>query len=62
MAIHPGQWVLTCGSLISSDVPQEWQNVFRHFDRDRSGTIEKDELQRALGQFGYVLSPDLRRE
>lgn len=33
--------------------------MFRHFDRDRSGTIDKDELRDALGQFGYNLSPPL---
>jgi len=33
---------------------QDWQNVFKHFDRDRSGFIERDELQRALAQFGSV--------
>jgi peflin len=33
--------------------------VFRHFDRDRSGTIDGRELQEALRQFGYRLSPQL---
>jgi len=37
----------------------EWQNVFRHFDRDRSGTIEGHELSDALRSFGYTLSPQL---
>ena len=37
----------------------EWQNVFRHFDRDRSGTIEGHELAEALRSFGYTLSPQL---
>lgn len=37
----------------------EWQNVFRHFDRDRSGTIEGHELAEALRSFGYTLSPEL---
>lgn len=37
----------------------EWQNVFRHFDRDRSGTIERHELSEALRSFGYALSPQL---
>ena len=37
----------------------DWQNVFRHFDRDRSGTIEGHELASALQNFGYALSPQL---
>jgi hypothetical protein len=40
---------------------KDWQNVFRHFDRDRSGSIEGNELREALlsGQLGYgkFLSP-----
>ncbi|KAJ3878823.1 hypothetical protein F5051DRAFT_351292 [Lentinula edodes] len=40
---------------------QDWQNVFRHFDRDHSGTIEGYELSEALRSFGYNLSPDLLR-
>ena len=39
--------------------PQDWQGVFLHFDRDRSGTIDGNELQAALNQFGYRLSPNL---
>ncbi|CAG7854892.1 Peflin AltName: Full=PEF protein with a long N-terminal hydrophobic domain; AltName: Full=Penta-EF hand domain-containing protein 1 [Serendipita indica DSM 11827] len=38
---------------------KEWQNVFRHFDRDRSGSIEGNELKAALSQFGYNLNPTL---
>ncbi|KAF9052693.1 hypothetical protein BJ165DRAFT_1442031 [Panaeolus papilionaceus] len=37
----------------------DWQNVFRHFDRDRSGTIEGHELAEAFRGFGYNLSPAL---
>lgn len=37
----------------------DWQNVFRHFDRDRSGSIEGRELSEALTSFGYKLSPPL---
>ncbi|KAF5386749.1 hypothetical protein D9615_001648 [Tricholomella constricta] len=37
----------------------DWQNVFRHFDRDRSGSIEGHELAEALQSFGYNLSPPL---
>jgi len=37
----------------------DWQNVFRHFDRDRSGSIEGNELAEALRSFGYNLSPPL---
>lgn len=38
---------------------KDWQNVFRHFDRDRSGSIDRNELRDALRQFGYNLSPPL---
>jgi len=38
---------------------KDWQNVFRHFDRDRSGSIDREELHAALKQFGYNLSPQL---
>lgn len=34
-------------------------SVFRHFDADRSGSIEGSELSNALRQFGYNLSPPL---
>lgn len=34
-------------------------SVFRQFDRDRSGTIEPQELANALSTFGYNLSPQL---
>jgi hypothetical protein len=38
---------------------KDWQNVFKHFDRDRSGTIDGTELRDALAQFGFNLSPHL---
>jgi len=38
---------------------KDWQNVFKHFDRDRSGTIDGGELRDALAQFGFTLSPPL---
>jgi len=38
---------------------KDWQGVFRHFDRDRSGTIDGPELNQALTQFGFTLSPNL---
>ena len=34
-------------------------SVFRHFDTDRSGTIDGQELSNALRQFGYNLNPHL---
>ncbi|KAI0079972.1 EF-hand [Panus rudis PR-1116 ss-1] len=37
----------------------DWQNVFKHFDRDRSGSIDGHELASALRSFGYNLSPTL---
>lgn len=36
---------------------KDWQEVFRHFDRDRSGSIDGHELASALSSFGYKLSP-----
>ncbi|KAH9951312.1 EF-hand [Amylocystis lapponica] len=36
---------------------QDWQGVFRHFDRDNSGSIDGHELAEALRSFGYNLSP-----
>ncbi|VDC03300.1 unnamed protein product [Peniophora sp. CBMAI 1063] len=37
----------------------DWQNVFRHFDRDRSGSIDGVELAEALRSFGYNLPPSI---
>ncbi|KAI0035734.1 EF-hand, partial [Vararia minispora EC-137] len=37
----------------------DWQGVFRHFDKDRSGSIDGYELAEALRSFGYNLSPSL---
>ena len=34
----------------------DWQNCFRGFDRDNSGTIDRNELKAALESFGYRLS------
>ncbi|OBS58543.1 hypothetical protein A6R68_10332 [Neotoma lepida] len=30
----------------------DWQNVFRTYDRDNSGMIDKNELKQALSGFG----------
>jgi len=38
---------------------KDWQGVFKHFDKDHSGSIDGSELQSALKQFGYNLSPQL---
>jgi len=38
---------------------KDWQGVFRHFDRDHSGSIDGHELASALNSFGYKLSPQL---
>ncbi len=35
----------------------DWQQCFRSFDTDNSGTIDRSELQNALVTFGYRLSP-----
>uniref|UniRef100_A0A669BSF6 Programmed cell death 6 n=3 Tax=Pseudocrenilabrinae TaxID=318546 RepID=A0A669BSF6_ORENI len=34
----------------------DWQNIFRNYDRDNSGFIDKQELKQALTGFGYRLS------
>jgi Ca2+-binding EF-hand superfamily protein len=49
----------TSASYPEPQKTQDWQGVFLHFDRDRSGSIDNDELQAALSQFGYRLSPQL---
>jgi len=35
----------------------DWQQCFRSFDRDNSGSIDREELQNALTTFGYRLNP-----
>lgn len=39
------------------DFIQRWRALFQQFDRDRSGSISGMELQQALAQMGYNLSP-----
>ncbi|XP_048224438.1 programmed cell death protein 6 isoform X3 [Perognathus longimembris pacificus] len=34
----------------------DWQNVFRTYDRDNSGMIDKNELKQALSGFGSLTS------
>lgn len=34
----------------------DWQNCFRSFDRDNSGSIDRNEMKAALTTFGYRLS------
>ncbi|XP_003127816.2 peflin isoform X1 [Phacochoerus africanus] len=36
---------------------QQWKNLFQQYDRDHSGSISYTELQQALSQMGYNLSP-----
>ncbi|XP_066494940.1 peflin isoform X2 [Tiliqua scincoides] len=36
---------------------QQWRNLFQQYDRDRSGSINCNELHQALSQMGYNLSP-----
>uniref|UniRef100_A0A8C6TKY2 Peflin n=1 Tax=Neogobius melanostomus TaxID=47308 RepID=A0A8C6TKY2_9GOBI len=36
---------------------QRWRALFQQYDRDRSGCISGPELQQALAQMGYNLSP-----
>ncbi|KAG8701032.1 hypothetical protein FRC08_004316 [Ceratobasidium sp. 394] len=38
---------------------KDWQGVFKHFDRDSSGSIDGNELSQAMSQFGYPLTPQL---
>ncbi|KAG8756619.1 hypothetical protein FRC12_010510 [Ceratobasidium sp. 428] len=38
---------------------KDWQGVFKHFDRDSSGSIDGQELSQAMSQFGYPLNPQL---
>ena len=64
MEVYQGLWLRGLISLakdkrILPTKTQDWQGVFLHFDRDRSGTIDGNELQAALNQFGYRLSPNL---
>ncbi len=33
----------------------DWQKCFRNFDRDNSGSIDKNELKQALTSFGKFL-------
>lgn len=37
---------------------QQWKGVFDRYDRDRSGAIEMHELQTALNEMGYRVSPN----
>lgn len=39
----------------------DWQGVFRHFDRDQSGSIDARELADALTSFGYRLPSHIIR-
>lgn len=36
---------------------QQWKAVFERYDADRSGQIEANELQRAISEMGYRISP-----
>ncbi|XP_072530924.1 peflin isoform X1 [Salminus brasiliensis] len=36
---------------------QQWRALFNQFDRDRSGSINSNEMHQALSQLGYNLSP-----
>lgn len=38
---------------------EDWQHVFRRFDRDGSGSIDSTELQNALTQFGFKIPQHL---
>jgi len=38
---------------------KDWQGVFARFDRDRSGTIDRTELQKALTHLDFKVTPQL---
>ncbi|CAL9706111.1 unnamed protein product [Knipowitschia caucasica] len=40
-----------------SGVLNQWKTMFMQYDRDRSGTVDPQELHQALGHMGYNLSP-----
>ncbi|KAK4468438.1 hypothetical protein MN116_007644 [Schistosoma mekongi] len=40
---------------------QQWQQCFRSYDTNNSGTIDCKEFQTALASFGYRLSPEFTR-
>ncbi|THH05879.1 hypothetical protein EW145_g4474, partial [Phellinidium pouzarii] len=62
MEIHQGaSYTTSVRATIEFIFRQDWQGVFRHFDSDRSGSIDGGELENALRQFGYNLSPQLMR-
>ena len=39
---------------------QAWESAFRRFDKNHNNSIDEDELQQALEQYGYKLSPQLQ--
>ena len=41
-------------------ISQALEGLFRHFDKNKNNAIDGDELQQALQQFGYNLSPPLQ--
>ncbi|XP_051519332.1 peflin-like [Myxocyprinus asiaticus] len=41
---------------------QQWRALFQQFDRDRSGSINSNEMHQALSQMGYNLSPQFIQE
>ncbi|KAJ9123866.1 hypothetical protein QFC24_003643 [Naganishia onofrii] len=56
-AIHAKPYLCASSALL-----QDWYNIFQQFDRDRSGTIDRKELEQALTSFGYPLPSDLVRK
>jgi Ca2+-binding EF-hand superfamily protein len=50
--VYQGQSSLQVLTQILNFAIQDWQNVFKHFDRDHSGSIDGQELRDALAQFG----------
>ncbi|XP_025899279.1 peflin [Nothoprocta perdicaria] len=46
-----------CGFSALLRFIQQWRSLFQQYDRDQSGSISFEELQQALSQMGYRLSP-----
>ncbi|KAH7293864.1 hypothetical protein KP509_28G045800 [Ceratopteris richardii] len=38
---------------------KEWKSVFERFDRDRSGSVDRNEMREALMSLGYAISPPI---
>jgi len=51
-----------CTTIAPTDpvlTPQDWHGIFRRFDQDNSGLIDRRELHAALQGFGFNLPADM---